>query len=170
MLVGNSAFFLKEYDYVAKLLQNVSGLDITFMCSYGRPNPEIYNEWKMQIKQNLEPNNIVSFWEENIPINEYNRRIGEYRVYIAGMERQSGLGAITTAIGSGLKVYITGVNYDYFSEKGLSVCKLEELQEINFDKLLYFNEKDKQENIANVKKVCGVNESFSDWERIYDSL
>ncbi|MBS5527839.1 MAG: TDP-N-acetylfucosamine:lipid II N-acetylfucosaminyltransferase [Prevotella sp.] len=170
ILIGNSAYFLNEYYNIAEKLKTHKGLELTFMCSYGRPENEKYIQWKKKIKEILEPNNIVIFWEENIPLIEYNKRLATYGVLIMGMQRQSGLGACTTALGMGIKVYLNGVNYAYYINKKLRVHHIKELEKEEIKQLLSQSNEDAVYNSKTTRKVCGITQSVRGWETLYDSL
>lgn len=172
ILVGNSAFYMNEYLLFAKCMSTFSGLYYTFMCSYGvDTSSKIFEEWKTRIINYLEPNNSVDFWTENIPLTEYNKKLSLFQIYVAPMNRQSGLGAITTAISLGLKCYLNGVNYDYYSRKGLIIYHFDNItHENNINELLSFDQGKRIYNSNLIKEVCGVKQSIDTWESIYKSL
>ena len=169
IIIGNSAYYLDSYRSIAQKLRKITGARITFMCSYGIKSTEEYRHFKDDMEQMLSSND-VRFWEDNIPIEKYNERISDNNIYIAGMERQSGLGAITTAIGSGLKAYLAGVNYSYFNNKGLRVFPVEELNNITEEELFSWSTDDMKYNITNTKVVCGIQDSITEWEQVYSDI
>lgn len=171
ILIGNSAFYLDDYLRLANTLSTLRGLSFTFMCSYGTDTTcKHFERWKNAITEQLCPHNNVDFWTEDISLSEYNKKLGTYQVYIAPMKRQSGLGAITTALSLGLKCYLDGVNYDYYSRKGLKVFSLETISNLTSQELLCFKVKDRNNNSLLVKKVCGIKQSVDTWEKIYETL
>lgn len=149
VIVGNSAHYLREHMYVTKLLSHIKGVNITYMVNYGITNKNEIDRFKKECEL-LAPFSNRIYWEEVVPFAEYEKILGSHSVYISGIERQSGLGAIYSAISMGLKIYLTGVNYEHLRDMGITVHHINELKSINRLKELY---DENVENLKNNKKV-----------------
>lgn len=57
------------------------------------------------------------------PWNEYVDYICNHDIYISAAEIQTGLFAVSTALGNGLKVYVNGLVYEYMQQKGSVLYK-----------------------------------------------
>lgn len=133
ILVGNSLYYMDTYLDVAKSLNQFSSLDITFLCAYGPK--ECYEENKRKIR-NILSKSKVQFWEDKVNFNKYIERIRTYSVYICNVKRQTGIGACNACIDNGIKLYLTGGNYEHYTKLGIKVYDFhEQLSEDNFFEL-----------------------------------
>lgn len=170
ILVGNSGHYINTYIPILEFLNKIKGIEnveITFMVPYGC-GEEHLKEFKSKCKEfNLK----ICFWEKIFSKDEYIKIMSNYSIYICGVERQSGLGAATTAFNLGLKVYLTGINYDYFSTNDFIVHNVKEINGIKTIKSLFeYQDNEIEWNQESLKKLFDIDAVSKKWDTMYDSL
>lgn len=133
ILIGNSLFYMDSYLDAAKRLGKFFSLDVTFLCAYG--TKKHYEKNKSRLKQILSKSE-VHFWEDTVTFSKYVERIRTFSVYICNAQRQTGIGACNVCIDNGVKLYLTGSNYEHYTKLGIKVYDFhEQLSEDNFFEL-----------------------------------
>lgn len=137
IMIGNSASWTNNHEYVFKYLKNlnIDGRDIIVPISYGGNE-----EYKNLIKSEGEKifgynfNHITDF----LPLNEYNNLILTSNVFLYGNWRQEAVGNIVIALYLGGKVFLSRHNpiLKIFSNMGLKLFVLEEICQKSLDEPL----------------------------------
>lgn len=63
-------------------------------------------------------------------LEDYYKYMNECDIYICGVKKQTGLGAIYTILRQGKKAFLTGKNYELINNLGCTVFKIEDLDKI----------------------------------------
>lgn len=170
ILIGNSGHYLREYRGVLSMLKHLEGLEITFMVNYGIVDLDDYLLFKEEcilLKNNIK----IDFWEEVVSIEQYEAILKEYAVYICNVERQSGLGAANHAFNYGLKVFLTGVNYEHYANAGFVVHDVNELIHLrSVQELFYISDKEIVHNLKSLNNFLDINKSSTLWDEIYGNM
>ena len=91
-------------------------------------------------------------------------------VYICGVEKQTGLGAIYTCVKLGKKLYLSGNNYSFFYGQNYIVHSCEELNGISIEELGSYNLENRLYNYRNYKKLNDFGKRVEQWEKYYDFI
>lgn len=152
VLVGNSGLYINSYKEFVSSVQEKT-IPFTFMMSYGCEKKQGQNFMDFANSE-LEH---VDFWTENLPLEDYLKKVAGYSVYICNVERQTGLGAIQACLSLGLKCYLKGKNLEHFKYLGFKVHSVEEL-----------NDNKGWENIFEDKEERDYNQK--QWQKVFDPI
>ena len=169
--IGNNSSCKESYLFLAKNYLSRIGdeLNVQFMLHYDYdPNDSIYSEIENICKDRFKS---FSFNTNFYNLYEYARYIDKCQVYICGESRQTGLGAIYTAIRLGKKIYLNGNNYDWIISLGCKIHHINELRHVTINQLL---EPENMDIIINNSKIIDRLESFENkikgWNRALSDL
>lgn len=165
ILVGNSAGFCWDYISLFPLIQDKQ-VPITFMIPYGGYD-DVIQFFQAEAKKTF-PN--VCLWTDIVDIEQYKRRIDNYKVYICPAKRQTGLGAIYHSLSQGLKVYIDGVNYEWLSQIGCKVHHINELQNQTTEDILAYSDSDRQHNMNILRQFFDIKKQEQQWQAILKDI
>ncbi|WP_455674371.1 TDP-N-acetylfucosamine:lipid II N-acetylfucosaminyltransferase [Phocaeicola sp.] len=144
VLLGNNSWCLPTYyDLLKKISKYNATIEVHCMLQY----PKIGEK---------EKNKILSLGEslfgkyffldmEILPTEEYIHYMNSFDIYICACEEQSGLGAVSTCLKLGKKIYLAGLNYDWIASQKFCIFHIEDINADDF--LIELSQKDKAYNI-----------------------
>lgn len=127
--IGNNSSSISSYLGAAKLLSNFKDINIVCMLNY--------NFKESAVSRTLMAYGKTAFGDRfRFDTDFYSR--GDYYdymdscdIYICGIEKQTGLGAIHTTLKLGKKLYLTGKNFEWINSLGCKIFHIDELQNIS---------------------------------------
>ena len=150
VLLGNNTWCLSDYYEILKIISGYKDL-IQVNCMFQYP----------QILESDKKDFVCygkSIFGEDFAIDEkmmqtieYINYMNQYDIYICSCNNQSGLGAISTCLKLGKKIFISGVNYEWINSQGFKVFHINDL--LNKDWLLELNDNVKDFNFSNWYKT-----------------
>lgn len=165
VLLGNNNFSKKSYIDLVKRLSVYKGkILVQCMLHYSLNKDKEYYEL-LRIGKDIFGEDFRSneeFYEKN---EEYVRYMNKCDIYICGVEKQTGLGAIGACLRLGKKVYITGNNYDWItSNYHAKVFRSDDIKESlpfeEFAKDLTFEEREYNYNCMKQKTTVELWKSW----------
>lgn len=128
VLLGNNPSCISGYiDMLPRLKQYKGKIIVKCMLNYSLVKDEKYEEL-IRLGKSLFGDDFVpseEFYEDR---GDYIRYMNECYIYICPVQRQSGLGAISTCLKLGKKVFLAGKNYDWIKEEyGAQVYHLDSI-------------------------------------------
>ena len=165
VLLGNNNFSKKSYIDLIKRLSVYRGkISVQCMLHYSLDKDEDYNEL-LRIGREVFGDDFRSNEEFYEKFEDYVRYMNKCDIYICGVEKQTGLGAIGTCLRLGKKVYITGNNYDWItSNYHAKVFRSDDIKENlpfeEFAKDLTFEERESNYNCMNQKDTMELWKSW----------
>lgn len=129
ILLGNNNFSKKSYIELIKLLSKYKGkILVQCMLHYSLEKDNTYYEL-IKIGQEVFGDDFRSN-EEFYEFDDYLKYMNKCDIYICGVDKQTGLGAIVTCLRLGKKIYLTGDNYNWINSKyGAKIFHLDEINE-----------------------------------------
>lgn len=136
VLIGNNPNNIKYYIQIMQMLSIYKGkIEIRCMLNYSLTKNDIYYQY-LQVGENIFGSDFISC-EEMYNIEDYYKFMNQCDIYICGAENQSGLGAISTCLLLGKKIYITGKNYQWIkSNNDRTVFKVEDISKLTFKEFI----------------------------------
>lgn len=148
ILVGNSASWTNNHEYVFKYLKkiNVEDKEIVTPLSYG--GNEEYRSKVEKIGKKWFKHNYTSI-RQFLPLAEYNILMTKAEICIFGSWRQEAFGNIVIALYLGSKVFLSEKSplYRELKSQGLVIFKLEEITQEVIDNPLNYKEKKNNRDI-----------------------
>lgn len=135
--LGNNTTCIKSYISIIKTyLNRFSNKKIVIRCMLH------YDLDKNQTYYNLIKTGKEIFQEQFhldtdlYNIDEYFQYMNKCDVYICGVDRQTGLGAINACLRLGKKMYLSGNNYNWVTSFGAKVFHIEDLEHTSFENFI----------------------------------
>jgi len=126
ILLGNNFSALDSYIEMIELLYKMKvNCSITCMMNYSFTQTRKVSLLETRGKELFGDNFYID--KEFYSLRGYFLFMNKFDVYICGVRKQTGLGAISTCLKLGKKVFITGANYSWYKKLGAIVFSLEEL-------------------------------------------
>lgn len=136
ILLGNSGRHVKSYLSAIEVLKRYAGkVHITCMLNYGLARNEEYARLQDSGREYFGDNFALD--ETFHDRDDLGRYINSYDVYVCAVESQTGLGVAGLALNAGLKLYLSGHNYEWFNQLGYRVFKYDELMEEGANNLVH---------------------------------
>lgn len=121
VLLGNNSTCIKSYINMLYCLQQYHGkIKVQCMLHYSLTKDKTYNRL-IEIGKSIFGDDFRSNEEFYDDRESYVRYMNKCDVYICGVEKQTGLGAINTCLKLGKKIYITGKNLEWIVNEYKSI-------------------------------------------------
>lgn len=165
--LGNNATCISFYiDFVEKMCKCKGNIEIQCMLHYSLN------------KENLEYKNLIfsgeKLWENDFCVNTKFYSLRDYvdymnlcDVYVCGVSRQTGLGAIYTCLRLGKKIYLSGNNYEYISSLGCKIFNCNELFKDPYHINIPLSKEDKLHNYRIIMNLLDKNILKSKWSEYF---
>lgn len=128
ILLGNSFHRIKSYIELLKILSIYKGLIVVHcMLQYSVVKNKTYDFFK-EMGESIFKEDFILDTKYHNSMDDYIDYMNIPDIYICGAKTQSGLGAISTSLLLGKKIYLTGKNYNWTIFRG---CKIYDIKEIN---------------------------------------
>lgn len=144
VLLGNNGWCLPTYyDLLKKISKYSASIEVHCMLQY----PEVKDEEKIKITEFGRSLFGANFYLdlEILSTEDYIHYINTFDIYICGCEEQSGLGAVSTCLKLGKKIYLTGLNYDWIISQKFYIFHVNDIDKDDF--LIELSQEDKKYNI-----------------------
>ena len=168
VLIGNSAHNMNSYIISLSLLKRLNRcVDVHCMMQYPNISEERMNTFKKQCENVF--GKTVTMDTQMLNSTEYREYINSFDVYVCAAESQTGLGAISTCLSLGKKVFITGKNYDWTISKKNIIYHLDDLKSISEKEFIEpLSAEEKFYNLNN--QYVGLDEIKLKWIDFYNMI
>lgn len=128
--VGNNSSCLDSYFIIIKKLARFNeSLNVLCMANYSFKETEKSNNLK-KLGHEIFGNNFTldtTFYT----LEDYYDYMNKCDIYICGVEKQTGLGAIYTALRLGKKVFLSGKNFEWIKTLGCHIYHVNDIEKMN---------------------------------------
>lgn len=164
ILLGNNAYLLKMYPRVLDIIGEAGvPAEVCVMAPYGADDAAV-DEFR---KSYSPPANVkVSYWTDMVDLETYSDRLAEFDFYVCPATQQSGLGAIYRSMVIGSVCFLDGANYDWLSEAGALVFKIDDLKA----KVASRYRLSDAEQTHNREVVNNIVNNIARWDGIFDEI
>lgn len=170
VFLGNNFYSIPSYISMLDTLYHLKGeIEIHCMVNYSL---DIQNEYYVTLCQkgiDLYGKDFIvhtEFYE----LKDFPDFMNLCDVYICGVSKQTGLGAIYACIKLGKKLYLTGNNYDYIKDQNYIVHSCSELNNITKEELVEYTLEERLFNFRNYQRLHNQKELYERWEKYYDFM
>lgn len=170
ILLGNSAFSIKDYSRLLSILHSKhfsSSPEMTCMMNYGG-DPEKVADFKNEVHM-LYPS--LRLWEKIVPIDEYMNFLQQIDIYLCANQSQSSLGAIYACLNYGKKIFLDGSNYTALKGEGFHIFHIRELAESSGDEICRpLSTAEIAWNKQTVQEKLSSDRSIAEWDALFSEM
>lgn len=165
--IGNNSSSIKSYLGLAKLLSRFDNIEVVCMLNYSFKESNVSRALLKYGQSNF--GGRFSFDTQLYSLNDYFDYIDRCDIYLCGVKKQTGLGAIFTSLRLGKKVYLAGQNYEWIASLGCCIFHIDELKTISRDDFLTpISVEQKIRNYKVVSNLFDKEEVLKQWESFFN--
>lgn len=166
--LGNNPSSIDSYFKMIDLLSRFSSADLSVRCMMNYSYvPNEKTELLYSIGRNVFAEKF-KFETAFYPIEEYFQYMNQCDIYICGVEKQTGLGALNTTLKLGKKVFLTGKNYTWARKRKAKIYHIDEINQMSLEEFIKPLSIEEKKNNYNIILQRELKNSSSEWAKLME--